>query len=84
MANILHIYPSLRPAYKNIPLFPQVIQLFKSIKKISLNIFPNIFPIEAFSRCSALSEKSIDKAGFDAVCIDVSGFTLIKHNLTEI
>ncbi len=80
MANILHIYPSLRPAYKNILLFPQVIQLSKSIKKISLNIFP----IEAFSRCSAFSEKSIEKAGFDAVCIDESGFTLIKYNLTEI
>jgi hypothetical protein len=77
MANILLINFSLRPAYKNTLLFslvPQVIQLSKNIKKISLNIFPT----EAFSRCSALSEKSIKKAGFYAVCIGEGNFTLIK------
>lgn len=54
------------------PLFPQVIQLSKSIKKIS----PNIFTIGGGPHCSALPEKSIEEANLDAVCVGEGDFTL--------
>lgn len=56
------------------PLFPQVMQLSKSIKKIS----PNIFTIGGGPHCSALPEKSIEEANLNAVCVGEGDFTLAQ------
>lgn len=56
------------------PLFPQVIQLSNSIKKIS----QSIFTIGGGPHCSALPEKSIEEANLNAVCVGEGDFTLAQ------
>lgn len=56
------------------PLFPQVIQLSRGIKKIS----PGIFTIGGGPHCSALPEESIKEADLNAVCVGEGDFTLAQ------
>jgi anaerobic magnesium-protoporphyrin IX monomethyl ester cyclase len=56
------------------PLFAQVIELSKGIKKIS----KNIFTIGGGSHCSALPERSVEEADLNAVCVGEGDFVLSK------
>lgn len=56
------------------PLFPQVMQLSKGIKKIS----SDIFTIGGGPHCSAMPEKSLEEADLNAVCVGEGDFVLSK------